>query len=491
MDVQSYLQMQYMNSMGQIVAAMKKGDMKLAQSLPLPEVKDIRLETIKKVEASKVAWQLYREPMWTKAEAESQFCQARKWIDDFHQQLQYQNLLVGNRDKIRYHNHLDNVKPTITDNRTTYAYNINTANYDILVKYAYAIDKQHFTKCCVKTISSSSIDLFSTIRKTLRIGSESGLSRDQLVELLLDLIKDEVKGLAESVQNREMTADQIFYRITSCLSEEHDLEKIQIAIMRIKRHPGQPLSMVANALERLHLEMLQCMLPFSPLSALEERNKLATLELICDFTEQATAESIRSYIATCNNSGRPFSLKDVLYFADQYETLNGKKPRKTLSIAPGTFKANAFFNNISNNVMLAASPARGNETKQSPKGFGQKPKEKKKPPFTRGGKPVTKGKTGDTSGAQKTQNNAAKGGKGSKKAANKPKPGAGKKNNYNGCILCGWRCWGDVDYKGKKCKLFPNTKLADKTCQLCGRGRHISSSTCYEMFRMFSGNEKN
>ena len=49
MDVQSYLQMQYMNSMGQIVAAIKKGDMKLAQSLPLPEVKDIRLETIKKV----------------------------------------------------------------------------------------------------------------------------------------------------------------------------------------------------------------------------------------------------------------------------------------------------------------------------------------------------------------------------------------------------------------------------------------------------------
>ena len=479
-----------LQNMGQVLQAIKKGDMKLAQSLPLPEVKDVRMETIKKVEAAKVAWQLYKEPMWTKFEVESQFSLARRWLDDFYQQLQYQNTLVGNRDKIRYHNHLDNVKPTITDNRVTLGYNIHTAQYDILVKYGYAVDRNHFNKCCVKTISSSSIDVFNSIRKTLKIGAESGLSRDQLVELLLEIVKDEIKGLKESIENREMTADEIFYRITSCMSEEKDLEKIQMAIMKVKRQPGQPLSMVMNLLERLHLELLQCLLPFQSLSSLEERNKHSVLELMGEFTEPATADQINSYIKHCNNINRPYTIKDVIYFADQYETMNQKKPKSTKSIGAGTFKANAFFTNMTNNVMMAAQDPRKQDEKKAPRGFGQKPQAKQQRqnrPNTRGsGVSSSKDKTGDASGGKKPVNAAKKTGNPTKRnAANKADNG--KNGSKNICKLCGYKCHGSVDYKNLKCKLFPNTKLADKTCGLCGKGRHVTSSNCYEMFRMFSG----
>ena len=474
--------------MGQVLAALQKGDTKLVKSLPLPEIKDVRLETAKKIEASKQAWQLYKEAMMTKAEAESQFCLARKWIDDYHQRLQYNNSLLGNTTKQKYYNHLNSVKSTVCDNKVTYAYNLATSQYDLLLRYTFPLDVTDFKNCSVKTISSSSLDLFSTIRKTMKVSSAAGMSREQLVELLLELVRKEIPGLVESVQNREMTPEQIFTRITACLTEEHDLEKIQLAITRIKRNPGTQLALVVNQLEKLHLELLQCLEPFASLSSLEEKNKDAVLELMTDFCEPQVAKGIKGYISTCRNTNRKFTIKSVLEFASQLERKPGHEYelKSTKSINPTSFKASAFFNNL--------SPRTVEMMRKNPKGFNKFDKKKdsdqkkKFSPNTRGGKKAQNGNKGPGSDEakrvyfadkQKTRGNQ------NKSAKNMNKDWKKTDKQKTGCIICGYKCLGQVDYKGLKCKFYPNSKPTKNNCKLCNKGKHESSSQCYELFRLF------
>ena len=490
MDVQSYLQHQLLQNMGQILQAMQKGDTKLVKSLPLPDIKDVRLETAKKIEASKHAWQLYKEAMMTKAEAESQFCLARKWIDDFNQKLQYQNSLMGNREKVKYYNHLNVVKSTITDNKVTYGFNLATSQYNLLLKYAFQVDVADFKNCAIKTISSSSLDLFGTIRKTMKVAALAGMSREQLVELLLELIRKEIPGLVESVQNREMTPDQIFTRITACLTEEHDLEKIQLAITRIKRNPQTSLALVVNQLEKLHLEFLQCLEPFSSLASLEEKNKDAILDLMTDFCEGPVAKSIKGYISTCRNTNRKFTIKDVVEFAVQLERKPDQSNRlkSTKSISSSSFKASAFFNNMNPRTEAMTKKVKGfNKSKSDQNRSSSNTRDGKNAPNGKKGAKPGNAKRAYFGADKKARGNQAKSANKSNKNEGDNKAGDGK--TFSTCYICGFKCLGEVNYKGLKCKFYPNSKPTSKKCGLCNKGRHESSSQCYELFRLF--NQKN
>lgn len=507
MEAIQYLQTQQLNSAFSVIEALRQDKKELAQRLPLNLLKDHRLETTRKIEACNEGWQFYRDTVCSKSVSESLFTLAKERLQEaynYHQTILslHDKKMAAEPESLAL---LKNIPATITEGKITYGYSILTGKYSQLVKYAHPIVATDFKKLAVRGIASKSLDLFATIRKTLIAGSKHGMDRDQVVELLLELVRKDIKGLYESIQNRELDCNEIFARIVSCLADEQDQKKIRQAIMDLKRTPQTQLSITIDTLEKLHLELLQCSLPFLTHAEIEEKNRAAVLAMIGDYCEPMVKDQLNVFINMTQESGTRVTLKQAVHFCSQLE--NSQSAQYKLSaiktVDPGTVRTSSYLSTGDKSLLSSgevSSPApetlnargRGGRGRGHSRGRGQRGRGGNS---SRGGSdaPSPRGR-----GSNRGTRTSTRGGAFSSHAtvsneveqetSEEPKPkGKNKRKSKqsNKCCLCGHDCGGN----NGNCKLFPNTRVADTQCSLCGKGFHNPGNICIQIHKKFSSSE--
>ena len=283
----------------------------------------------KKKAALKKLWDQYIEPELCKTDC---YTLHQTYVNFLHG-LHKQKLAASNRDQIIREEFAVNapssgdiIAPNVTSSVIESGkklFGVNPENSLLLespLRYDHEINfVGDFEACClVKSALSKTLDIHKTLQNLIEKGSEYGLDKKQLRELMVGFCAAHLPAFHPLVQN-EPNASSVFNVLCDLVNGSDDAERIRNQIATVSRAPGTPLAEVMMLLRGLHCELYNIENPFEDSSDREKRAENTVKRYLPRYLSEAAARELRKLKQTFDSRNEVFTLSKGIQFAQQLE----------------------------------------------------------------------------------------------------------------------------------------------------------------------------
>ena len=516
MDWNEYVNRDNVNSLLTIAHCLKNGaqsgDYSKLLSLELPEVRDQRLLIDAKIKELVRLKNMACQPRFTISQQNAKHLLYKKYASE---RLADQMLDREDEDQateMDYKRQLEiinSIPATVTEGKISKGYNPRTGLYTEVLTYQHEVKLEDFAPTCeVKGLISHTLDIYKSVKRTLKLCTTHGLTLKMVAKLLMLMLESTLPKYCQTLDtNEDIDPDAIFQDIIGLITTEHDQTRVKQAMKRVQRRVGQSLFATMSVISKLHTELLSMKHPFDSPASIAKKNAQKCKEFALEFVEDNLKEQCKAIMEYWQSKGKSYELDDLIKFIRDMETQSKYKLKGTKSM--GETKVEYQSYNTSLQQLTNEMPApilrnaeRGRDTFRG-KGRGRGGKTQKQSfvntgsPRTRGTKSRGRGR-GQSRGGYRPRsgsrprdssltdkNRSAKASDKTKKDKttnmNKAKNTSDDSNNNKKCYTCGRdSCRGGTS---GKCSVFPNVVVTSSLCCVCLSGHHTPGPHCVEAYK--------